>query len=1495
MIVHPFQYEPGISQRNRLLPALDAASAPIDGRKLADLLHYFVQMAPQINYYQYKDAYLINDWQPFFRNSLPFLLAQLAKTNTSQLKDDFEGYVKQVYERPTKDTLQLLINFLYDDVIVPIAQWQVAFHGTGLPMERSIEAIIQQKLRTPLSRFIQFTNGAVKWFCVASLDLSQIKNEEIWGIDPLFAYLEWNESFHYAATAREKALLLLQAYQSIFQPFLDAIAAIAALAPDSIAESLQPLNEAYKKNHTPHLGLLFAFLYLFSHVQQQLNGFTQKHLDFFFQQVLKLVPKPLTPDKAHVVFEVQQPFPQYLLPKGTTLRDGKDKLKTDVLFQLADEIVVDNAAISSLLTLYVNPVTAFKRTLTEGNPLCYKRNFIEGLYIATKANMADGVDKPFQENMPKNWFTAGSRYSKFIAPGKVQPSQHPYARLGFMLASPVLLLQEGTRTITVDIECVLSENCDDNMLLQDDDYFDALKIILKSKYTYLSDDLVSKAEEMGVNAATITVLRDALTDVRYASDGTHAVLTDNGVTADPPLTNISALPVAVKELFKPRSVLQLFFSGEEDWIAPPTLADISIVKLPDAYKLTLEVKLPPEVPAVTFYDKKVLNGNYNTTLPVLRVEVDQQVKLSLDDILVEKVGGDCGQCKLERQPKNTVTAIALYHFLRDFRIRDVGIKVNVCGVKNVVVQNDETVQDVNSPIYPFGTRPALTDFEISKGKKEFSTSAKGPSFYIGSLEIFGKKWEKVFVNMNWKEKPANFEAYYAGYVQGGLAEKDFEIHKYVLQDGKWFADKKPPAVLFPIGTHADCDTDNVYAYSLVIEQPTLAGPPSGFRKQFNLTSEKVTRYNADTRNYFAKITLAKQDFLHKDYAFVLARQMTAFNRLLDDPSNPKNKIDTATYYDAAGSPVVVNFKDLEQMVNDASNDANKLNKYINNAGGLDSHIPADPASGDPPWAWTPNPADLLTIRYISRGPNPPEFPVRGGFFAGFPGLKWLAGDVKALLDSIKASVVNTNKLSAIIPNEPWTPVISQISIDYSAIAIKEDVQLLHLYPFENTFKEEVLDLQPPLLPVFCDEGTLFVGLDRLQPYGNLNLLFQLAEATADSESEKAEVEWFYLSSNTWKRLRKGFEVLNDDTDGLTRSGIIKIAVPGDINIVNTVMPAGTYWLKAAIPENVAAVCETIGVHTQAALATFTVLPENDPMRLGEVLKAGSISKLAEADAHIKTVTQLYDAFNGRLPEAAGHFYVRVSEQLRHKGRAIQSFDYERLVLEEFPQLYKVKCVNHTLGLGAKVYQQDLVAAGGYVVVAVIPDLRQLAAGNLMEPKAPLSLLEKIHTFLKQRSSPFVRLKVTNPRYERVMVDISIQLYKGKDEKYYTEKLKTDLQEFFAPWAIGKLDKLSFGQIVHQADVVRFVEQLDYVDYVECLTMQHELEASPSQHMEPHTPRSILVSGNITVSTQKNALVCPDVVTRIPEQETDCNIPEPLIPPCNSGQESPSAPQGPIIN
>lgn len=277
----------------------------------------------------------------------------------------------------------------------------------------------------------------------------------------------------------------------------------------------------------------------------------------------------------------------------------------------------------------------------------------------------------------------------------------------------------------------------------------------------------------------------------------------------------------------------------------------------------------------------------------------------------------------------------------------------------------------------------------------------------------------------------------------------------------------------------------------------------------------------------------------------------------------------------------------------------------------------------------------------------------------------------------------------------------------------------------------------------------------------------------------------------------------------------------------------------------------MAIYTQAIRATFTNDDANDKLRLSQPLPSGALSKLNEADASVKKLSQPFDSFAGRVSEGEGHFYTRVSELLRHKGRAIQKFDYERLALEAFPQLFKVKCINHSFALNAHRYLNDMPMAPGYVLLAVIPDLNQLKAAQQFEPRVPVSLLEEIQAYLKQRNSPFARLRVMNPRYEKVNFCLKVKLYPGKDENFYKEKLRQDLRTFLAPWAIGEFDKLSFGQCINQSDLVGFLETRDYLDYIMELKMQHEEDIGAIVNAEqksicPISPRSILIAGDIDV-------------------------------------------------
>ena len=177
-----------------------------------------------------------------------------------------------------------------------------------------------------------------------------------------------------------------------------------------------------------------------------------------------------------------------------------------------------------------------------------------------------------------------------------------------------------------------------------------------------------------------------------------------------------------------------------------------------------------------------------------------------------------------------------------------------------------------------------------------------------------------------------------------------------------------------------------------------------------------------------------------------------------------------------------------------------------------------------------------------------------------------------------------------------------------------------------------------------------------------------------------------------------------------------------------------------------------------------------------------------------------------------------------------------------------------MGLSANEYRRDLEVAPGYVVIAVIPDLTKLQSGKQLEPKVPVSLLEKIADHVRSKTSPFARLKIMNPRYEPVDVTISVRLYRGKSTSFYSKKLKEDITGFLAPWFLGDSEKLAFGQEIFFSDVVGFVESLDYVDFIVNLELMGLCDQNGSV-IKPLTSRSILTGGDICVKISEEE--CPD--------------------------------------
>ncbi|MFL5740127.1 MAG: hypothetical protein ACJ75B_07910 [Flavisolibacter sp.] len=253
-------------------------------------------------------------------------------------------------------------------------------------------------------------------------------------------------------------------------------------------------------------------------------------------------------------------------------------------------------------------------------------------------------------------------------------------------------------------------------------------------------------------------------------------------------------------------------------------------------------------------------------------------------------------------------------------------------------------------------------------------------------------------------------------------------------------------------------------------------------------------------------------------------------------------------------------------------------------------------------------------------------------------------------------------------------VSPQILDDLKALSEKND--MVRLMIASSGIQEKAVGKPNQYSGSLQEEGLLYIGLDKLEPLQTVSLLFQFAEGSAmDEDDDPPPIHWSYLSYNEWRPLKQE-HIIHDGTYGFQTTGIIKIDVPEDINRHNTIITDGLSWFCASVSEHSERIPQLIDVVAQAVTASFQD-NGNEPSHFDKPLPAGSIGKLTETVAEVSTVKQPFASFNGKHKEVGKEFYTRVSERLRHKARAVNAWDYEHLVLDHFPQIYKVKCISHT--------------------------------------------------------------------------------------------------------------------------------------------------------------------------------------------------------------------------
>ena len=412
-------------------------------------------------------------------------------------------------------------------------------------------------------------------------------------------------------------------------------------------------------------------------------------------------------------------------------------------------------------------------------------------------------------------------------------------------------------------------------------------------------------------------------------------------------------------------------------------------------------------------------------------------------------------------------------------------------------------------------------------------------------------------------------------------------------------------------------------------------------------------------------------------------------------------------------------------------------------------------------------------------------------------------------------------------NEPWTPTLRSVSINYeSTVTIDFGNQehetkafLYHLLPFGRKLVSEPIGKDVNILPNYNEGAEIYLAIRKFNTNEVFHLYININKfAVQTSEPSKTKITWSYLRNDTWQPISQKI-IIKDTTNNLTNSGIITFNFPEidpdyfNKNVLynNNILPANLFFIRLYSSGGVDFINKLYTFKANGTMAEY-VEKGNSSEHLNQPLPANTIAKFHNNHPGIKIINQEFPSFGGKAKETREEFQIRVSERLNHKDRMINKWDYEHIILQEFPDISKVICLNNT---NIKLQNEP-----GSVLIVTIPNISKIKKEKIIQPKITELELLKIREVIKKRTSTFVNLEITNPIYEQIQVKFEVKFLEGLNARYYLQKINEDLKDFINPWIKNPKGQQLSSSEIHSVHIVYFLEKLDYVDYVTNLASYH---------------------------------------------------------------------------
>ena len=142
--------------------------------------------------------------------------------------------------------------------------------------------------------------------------------------------------------------------------------------------------------------MFISFISLYKHAQDNVNSFTQRHLDFYYRDILKTQYKHKSPEHAVLNFEISPRSDPITIQKGAIFSCMKDEDSKDVTFELSSALTVSDAKIREIHSL------RFQRE-NMITPAC-DMNFVTRIY---KQSLIDATEEGI-DNIEKRLAIFGS-------------------------------------------------------------------------------------------------------------------------------------------------------------------------------------------------------------------------------------------------------------------------------------------------------------------------------------------------------------------------------------------------------------------------------------------------------------------------------------------------------------------------------------------------------------------------------------------------------------------------------------------------------------------------------------------------------------------------------------------------------------------------------------------------------------------------------------------------------------------------------------------------------------------------------------------------------------------------------------------------------------------------------------------------------------------------------------------------------------------------------